>query len=644
MKKNKQVSSEKTYFSCLNIYESNTTYDLDQGSVEDAYSKFARKPGSILLTRYRILEVLKENTFGFIYLVERINKNTKYIIKEFFPHEYVTRNDKEEMILNTPLDIDSLIRFNYLQNFFMGEANNLEKISIRPHSNIIKVASIEKNKNNTTYIIYPFQEGMTLYRYMEIKARMGKQKIDYRGLNKIFESLIDAVEHLHTLGIYHLNIKPENILIKEDGSLLLLGFESSTFFKDEDSRVFCNAYTLAYAAPEQISVNAFENIGAESDIYAIGTLLYRMLTGIHPPDAKERMSCKRKSVEYDPYISLQEDKELLETYSFSFLAAIDKAMLLSVKDRFKDVKSFKNALFMIPTVKEESSLDNKKYLLVYFALSLVLIYIIFKGLSMIGNDEPVVVTDHEEIVEVEKSISLNERKNESLDSNKKIRSVDDNNIEVDEEEIKEISLDINTSEDLEEIVENGDSLKRKNKQEILADKVIEKVSIVSTVNEIEVDKNETVLIQKTKNKKQKNKEIEKVSTNDVKTDQNETILINTMKKNQTKRKEKKSNPILKTNKITKKVTNKTAKKILKKRKKRVIRKQKIKKKTRIQSKKRTVKSSSGLVWYCKAIGGNIRASARNSDKARSKSMALSQCRRRAGSQKHCRILNCFLVR
>jgi len=631
LKKNYKTSAEKTYFSCLDIYESSNNYDLDKTD----YSKFARKPGTMLLTRYKILKVLNEDTFGFIYLAERINKNTQYIIKEFFPHEYVTRNDKEEMILNTPLDIDSLIRFNYMQNFFMGEVNSLEKISIRPHSNIIKVASIEKNKNNTTYIVYPVQEGMTLYRYMEIKAMIGKQKIDYRGLNKIFESLIDAVEHLHTLGIYHLNIKPENILIKEDGSLLLSGFESSTFFKDEDSRVFCNAYTLAYAAPEQISVNEFENIGAESDIYALGILLYRIVTGIYPPDAKERMACKKNSVEHDPYVSLQEDKEFLENYSFSFLAAIDKAMMLSIENRFKDIKAFKNVLFATPTLKEESFLNNKKHLLVYFVLLLALAYIIFEGLGRIGNDESVVVSDKKKI---EKNISLNEKENENLDNNK---NLEEKNIEVSK---KEINLD--TSKEMKEIIDDIDSLKIENKQELL-DKEIEDIArheIQSEKNETILINNETILINKIKNKKVENKEIDKASAKEIQFDKNETILINTLKKNKNKSQEIKLNSILKTNKISKKSSQKTTKHILKERKKRIKIKKKIKKKIHIQSKKLTIKRSSGLVWYCKAIGGNIRSSAKSSDKARSKSIALSQCRRKTGSSKHCRILNCFLVR
>lgn len=610
MKKNDKVSSEKTYFSCLDIYESSSTYDLDQGGEETAYSKYARKPGSLLLARYKIIKVLKENTFGFIYLVERVNKNTKYIIKEFFPHEYVTRNDKEEMILNTPLDIDSLIRFNYMQNFFMGEANNLEKISIRPHPNIIKIASVEKNKNNTTYIIYPHKEGMTLHRYMEIKARMGKQ-LDNRGLDKILKPLIDALEHLHSLGIVHLNIKPENILIQEDGSLLLLGFEASTFFNDEDSRVFCNAYTLPYAAPEQININNSAHIiDGASDIYAVGTLLYKMVTGIYPPDVKERMACKAKHIEYDPYMFLQEKKELLEKYNFPLLVAIDKSLMLSRKERFKDMLSFKNALFGAPSIPVKSFVENKRNFLLYISVLLASIYIIFEGLSQIGNNDKVVVTPvPEKIVKSEQNTSLLKIEDESIED------VSRNNTDSRKEyvefaetvKIKEISIDENKSKEIENIVKDMILLNTDNVEK----SPVEEINAVSTnvINEIPSDENRTTL-------------------NDMLKDKN------------TESQEATLNIILQ----KKKTVKKTAKKILKKRKKRVIRKKRIKKKTRIQSRKPTVKSRSGLVWYCKAIGGNIRTSARNADKVRSKNMALNQCRRRAGSKKQCRILNCFLLR
>jgi serine/threonine protein kinase len=633
LKKNDKVSTEKTYYSCLDIYES-STYDVDQRQEETVYSNYARKPGSLLLTRYTILKVLKENTFGFIYLVERINKNTKYIIKEFFPHEFVRRNDKEDMILNTPLDIESLIRFNYLQNFFIGEANSLEKISIKPHDNIIKIASVEKNQNNTTYIIYPHNEGMTFHRYMEIKARMGKDQLDSKGLDKILKPLLQAVKHLHTLGIYHLNIKPENILIKEDGDLLLLGFESSTFFNDDDSRVFCNAYTLACAAPEQIHAKGASRIGPESDIYGIGVLLYKMVTGRYPPDAKERIACIEKEIKYDPYVFLQEKEELLEKYNPSLLLAIDKAMMLSKNDRFKDIKSFENTLFNIDIIPEPSVITNKKNLLLYSVLLLASIYIIFEWVGKIESDEKVVaIPSHEEILIDKQTTVHTVIKEENIDDVSE-------NLDKDEDVESTKKIDEKHLEKVEDILADTKVTSVEKAQDIIVQEEID----TAYVKEIQVDINDSY-VDTLKKKDIENKEITEKTILKIEKpkiiniDENKIPLIE-MKKN-IKIKEVKLNTVLKTDKTV----QQTTKKILKQRKKRVIRKKKITKKKHIQIKKNTsAKTSSGLVWYCKAIGGNVRASARNSDKSRSKNIALEQCRRKAGSQKNCRILNCFLLR
>ena len=642
MKKNDKVSTEKTYFSCLDIYES-SAYNLEQSENETSYSDFARKPGTTLLTRYTILKVLKENAFGFIYLVERINKHTKYIIKEFFPHDYVTRNNQGDMILNTPLDIDSLIRFNYMQNFFMGEANNLEKVSIKPHENILNIASVEKNKNNTTYIIYPHKEGMTFHRYMEIKSRMGKDQLDSKGLDKILKPLLSAVKHLHSLGIYHLNIKPENILIQENGDLLLSGFESSTFFNDDDSRVFCNAYTLPCAAPEQIRNNGATSIGPESDIYGIGVLLYKMVTGGYPPDAKERIKCIEKDIQYDPYISLQKKEKLLAKYDYSLLYAIDKSMMFSTKDRFKDIKSFEDALVNPESVADKSVLKNKKNLLWYFLLSLAVIYIVFEGLNKIGDDEVAAIPSPKIIDKVtteQPEIEKESIDTEYIDKDKKddiefSKNIDEKHLD----EIKDTAADSNITsvsesktEKNEDIVEDSNEMSVKEEQDLIVEEEIN----ITSVSKSQTDENDVSVVD-IKKKIEKTKPVENTK---FKIEKSKVIKVD-------KKVEKIKTPEVKVNDVLKidKTVQQRSKKILQKRKKRVVRKKKIIKKKSIEIKKKTSsKTSSGLVWFCKAIGGNIRASARNSDKTRSKNMALGQCRRKAGSQKNCRILNCFLLR
>jgi len=662
LKKNYKFGSEKTYFSCLNIYESNTPYDADQEIDNTSYSHFARKPGSQLLTRYKIVKILQENTFGFIYLVEKLNKNTKYIIKEFFPHEYVTRNDKDEMILNTPLDIESLIRFNYMQKFFMGEANNLEKISIKPHTNIIKIASVEKNKNNTSYIIYPYEEGMTLQRYMEIKSRMGKAQLDRTEVDKILKPLLQAVEHLHTLNIYHLNIKPENILIKKDGSLLLLGFEASTFFNDEDSRVFCNAYTPQYTAPEQIKNNNFSDIGKQSDIYAIGVLLYRLVTSNCPPSAQERMACKQKDIAYDPYIPIEEKKELLEKYDLAFLWVIDKSMMLTPKERFKDIASLRKSLYLTPVTKRENFIENKRNFLLYALLLIASIYIIFEGLSKIGNDDELAVTTvSKKVLKSEENISILEVENES----KKVK--EEKYVELNEAvKIKDINSDENISEKQEVIDNDVMGLSTEKEERLVQEEqriVKEKEIDENSLNKPEITQKHEIVLNIKEEEVPVQEEIKTVPihTHEMQIDKNETMLINLMKKNEIVAQEVNTSIILETKKSIKetlkprkkKVIRKTKtiskkriikKRIIKKRikKKRIITKR-IKKKTNTQPKKTSTKRSSTHVWYCKAIGGNIRSSARHPDKARAKNIALRQCRNKAGSQKHCRILHCILI-
>jgi len=159
---------------------------------------------------------------------------------------------------------------------------------------------------------------------------------------------------------------------------------------------------------------------------------------------------------------------------------------------------------------------------------------------------------------------------------------------------------------------------------------------LTSVREIKIDENDVSVV----DIKKKIEETKPVENTKFKIEKSKVIKVD-------KKVEKIKTPEVKVNDVLKidKTVQQRSKKILQKRKKRVVRKKKIIKKKSIEIKKKTSsKTSSGLVWFCKAIGGNIRASARNSDKTRSKNMALGQCRRKAGSQKNCRILNCFLLR
>jgi len=696
------TNTRMTYFDCLDLYTSAMTVDLNEEENNHiSRISLARKAYSKLLIRYTVLRVLDANEFGFTYLAKRINKDNPYIIKEFFPTEYVNRNVKKEMILRIPLEVEELTQFNYMKTFFMGEVENLEKLSKNPHKNIIKINGVERNRNNTTYIIYEYETGITLQQYIENK-RDKNEVFTNQEILEFLNPLLDAVEHLHTLNIYHLDIKAENILIREDKSIMLMGFEASKVFKDEDSNTFCHAYTPQYAAPEQLESKYFSQIGKSSDIYSIGVLFYFMITGKYPLSGNERISCNQKHEDYDPYVFLQTKLELLEKYDLMVLTTVDKALMYLPKDRFTNILAFKTALTEKAPVVQDGIMSGKgiRNIFIYGLSSLaIFMAIVFSWNSLNTNDEIAI----NNIVEKQKEDSSTyEKLNRPTSTNEHMREV----------EKPEIDKEIHTIEEENDEVEINSTVKEKedgttdtkNIINIINPKVIEKVEIDKEMNTIEenddeeinstvkekvedtktivninnnevIEKNITTLAEPDEIDEEKSMDkplpIENVEEEsfDDKIDKNKSI------ENINKKPEEDNvgaivdskKPIEKTlisytaqkdevleNTVTNIRVDNTIKpkKIIKKKiiysKKKFIHKPlKIKKKMKeraIIHKKTIARKSVEYVWYCKAFSGNIKTSAKYSNKNTSKQAALKKCRRKAGKQKNCRILNCFLIR
>jgi len=681
------INIKKMYFQCLNLYVSTSTADLrKEESTHISHISLARKAYSELLIRYVVTRVLDANEFGFTYLVKRVNKNKQYIIKEFFPAEYAKRNDKNEMILRIPLEVEELIQFNYMKTFFMGEVDILEKISKNPHKNIVKIDAVERNKNNTTYIIYEYETGITLQQYIQNK-RDKNEIFTNEEIFEILNPLLDAVEHLHTLEIPHLNIAPENILIRDNKSIVLMGFEGSKLFKDEDSHIFCHAYTPQYAAPEQVDINYFSQIGKSSDIYAIGGLLYLMVSKELPLRVHERISCKKKHEDYDPYVYLQKKSELLDKYDISLLASIDKALMFSSKDRFKSILAFQTVLKgkKVPEVKP--LVENKRNWLLYAFIVFVGL-LLFLGWNYFNKSDKVVSHKIEEnITNIQESDShILSKSEDSTDTIEKHSNVEENVHVSDtkdtadfEGSISEKRLDSDTNASLSEDDNlwemNNESekikeiVKKEKKEEIpVSTKDTSKVDSKGVISEKKLDSDTNASLSKDDNLWESNKESEKikeiVKKEEILASPEQVVIVeknvssgevedeiyfesipnitidNTRKIKSIVNKQPKST--IEKNKNISKI--KSIKNIKMREKVKVLNRKK-KVKVRSNTRKKTVKkTNSGYVWYCKAFSGNIKTSAKYSNKNTSKQAALQKCRQKLGKQKNCRILNCFLIR
>ena len=141
-------------------------------------------------------------------------------------------------------------------------------------------------------------------------------------IRKLVLPLTNGLADIHEAGLLHRDIKPSNIIIKNDSTPVLIDFGSARQAVGMKSRSVTSVVTPGYAPLEQYATKSRQ--GPPTDIYALGAVLYRCVTGKTPDDATDR------AIEDVLTAAAQAS---VGDYSRSMLAAIDAAMALRMKDR-----------------------------------------------------------------------------------------------------------------------------------------------------------------------------------------------------------------------------------------------------------------------------------------------------------------------
>jgi len=162
---------------------------------------------------------------------------------------------------------------------FLTERQLLSRLQ---HPNIAHLIDGGEDRDGRPYLVMEYVEGKPIDQFLA--------RADIRTILRLFLQLCDAVAYAHRHLVLHRDIKPSNVLVTPDGQIKLLDFGIAKLLhehSDEQTRHSENIYTPSYASPEQV---AGETMGAGSDVYSLGVLLYRLLTGVDPrprrtPDA-----------------------------------------------------------------------------------------------------------------------------------------------------------------------------------------------------------------------------------------------------------------------------------------------------------------------------------------------------------------------
>ena len=302
-------------------------------------------PKGYKIDDYRIESVLGSGGFGITYCARDLETDRRIAIKEYLPAGVASR-DRDDASVH-PLSEADREEFEYGLNRFRDEAKTLVNFE---HPNIV-TAHRFFSANGTAYLVMQLIEGKTLQGILAADKTLTEHEID-----EILSPLLDGMEAVHKAGFLHRDIKPGNIVIRLDGAPILIDFGAARPAVSEKTRT--TIVSAGYAPIEQYESHG--NQGAWTDIYAMGAVLYRCVTGTKPPMATDRVRGD----------TLQPAAELAKGagYGKQLLAAIDRALAVDETARPQSVATWR-AMFLasdaIPHVREEieaSSDDERAWL------------------------------------------------------------------------------------------------------------------------------------------------------------------------------------------------------------------------------------------------------------------------------------------
>lgn len=312
------------YFIIPKTYGNNISHreEKDRNMEENLH---CLRKGTRLIGRYTVEGVLGQGGFGITYLGMDELREKRVAIKEFFPQGIVTRNIEYEDTVTVTF-VGEKENYDKGKERFLKEARTMAKFS---EENVIIRAQNCFEINNTIYLIMEYlEDGITLAKYLGENKRIGPED-----LVELFRPLMKSLEEIHSQGLIHCDIRPNNIMLFPDGKIKLINsgtIRDYTGFEEKSLPIVLNP---RYAPPEQYQTHGVK--GPWTDIYALCATMYKCITGENPPGAIERMvddQLKRISA-FEIPISSQIEK------------AIIKGMSIVVKDRYKSIQDLCRNLY-----------------------------------------------------------------------------------------------------------------------------------------------------------------------------------------------------------------------------------------------------------------------------------------------------------
>ncbi len=230
-------------------------------------------PKGTRIEEYEIHRVLGQGGFGITYLAFDHNLNGPVALKEYFPAGHARRLRNGDV---GPTSHDSREHFEWGRKRFLEEAQAVHRLR---HPNVVRALRYFEAKGGA-YIVMEYVEGDSLAKILASRGRLSPAE-----WSPLFSGILDGLAHVHEQDYLHRDIKPGNIVIRDEGGApVLIDFGSARAATGE--RTNTQVLTPGYAPLEQHGTGKQT---PSSDLYSLGAVSYRVLLGEPPPTAPDRV-------------------------------------------------------------------------------------------------------------------------------------------------------------------------------------------------------------------------------------------------------------------------------------------------------------------------------------------------------------------
>ena len=241
---------------------------------------------------------------------------------------------------NGPVPAGTVVAVKVLRQEYMHDPdlvrrfkNESKAISLLNHPNIVKVYDVSVN-DDLQYIVMEYVDGMTLREYLNQRGG----RLTNRETVHFISQILKALEHAHANGVVHRDIKPQNIMLLDNGQLRMMDFGIARISRAENQLLSGKTMgSVHYISPEQAKGDETD---CTSDIYSVGVMMYEMLSGQLPFDAEDAVEVAIKQISDQPK-SLH---EIAPQVPAALVEITEKAMAKLPQNRYASAREMLDAL------------------------------------------------------------------------------------------------------------------------------------------------------------------------------------------------------------------------------------------------------------------------------------------------------------